>query len=108
MYIYKIVVLYHIPTNYQKSPLVFKYPLRFSPFWCIFIGMATRRFSVELEDDLCAWLDAEARIQNRSRNRQLAYILQTIKTQNEIRHNMQDERWLDMQARKFPPGDRIG
>lgn len=72
------------------------------------VAMDTVRFSIELPADLVTWLDAEAEANQRSRNRQIVYILQTLKTQNETRRNMQDERWLDMQARKFPPGDRIG
>jgi len=70
--------------------------------------MDTVRFSIELPADMVTWLDAEAETSQRSRNRQIVYILQTLKLQSEIRHNMLDERWLDMQARKFPPGDRIG
>jgi len=70
--------------------------------------MDTVTFSIELPADMVTWLDAEAETSQRSRNRQIVYILQTLKLQSEIRHNMLDERWLDMQARKFPPGDRIG
>lgn len=66
------------------------------------------RFTVAIPQDLIDWLDRQAEEQNRSRNKQLVNILQTLKTQSETRRNMQDERWLDMQARKFNPADRIG
>ena len=70
--------------------------------------MDTVRFSIELPADLAAWLDAEAQRDQRSRNRQIVHILQTLKLQSEVRHNMLDERWREIQARKFAPGDRIG
>lgn len=70
--------------------------------------MTTKRFTIELDTELCEWLDAEAQCQQRSRNGQIAHILQIIKTQSEMRHNMLDERWREVQARKFTYGDRIG
>lgn len=73
--------------------------------------MTDIRFTVSIPQelkDLVDWLDAQAEQQHRSRNRQIIHILQELKAQDDVKNDMRDERWLDMQARKFPPGDRIG
>jgi hypothetical protein len=72
------------------------------------MAMGDISFTVRIPQELADWLAADAQHNQRSRNRHIAHILQTIKTQSEMRHNMRDERWQQIQARKFPESERVG
>lgn len=59
----------------------------------------SQRFTVQISDQLNAWLEEQARLNHRSKNKQIEHLLELAKKEAQTRRSLKEEKWAAQMGR---------